>query len=322
MTSRTLSQLAPLQPQAVDTLRTAILGGRRHHAYVLVGQNMDIAAELAQAVAQALVCQAPQDGSACGECAGCRKLAGDNHPDVLRILPNEKGNIIVQDIRDCAARLALRATESATKVVIMLEADRMLPPAQNALLKTLEEPPGPTCFLLTTSRYRSLLPTVRSRSQRVRLTPPSRQGAQAALREAGIDEQLAPVLSALVGADAERAQAMVDAGAADILADLRASLEGNTATLLHVAADIGSDAARTQLALTLLEVELRDRLALHHGASVPHLASAPQQCTPAALARAVDRLIHLREMAPHHLNRVLSLEGLLMELTEQDRAGD
>jgi DNA polymerase-3 subunit delta' len=264
---------------------------------------------LALSVAQALVCKTRDDTSrgegGCGTCASCRKLEGGNHPDVIQIEANEKGNIVIGDIREATNRLALRAVESSTKIVLMFEADRMLPPAQNALLKTLEEPPGPSCFLLTTTRYRTLLPTVRSRAQRVALVPPSRSLAQSRLQEAGVPAEVAGTLAAVVGGDTAAAHALVEAGAAEVLDGLRElTHQPSDARILSLAADWSSEAERSNMALALFEVELRDRLLLHQ----------QQRAVDARghdLAAAADRLRHARLMEPHHLNRTLMFESLL-----------
>src|SRR5688572_19934401 len=109
-----------------------------HHAYIIVGGTPSPRRALAFATAQALVCTSPVDGSGCGQCAGCRKLAGGNHPDVVHVTPNDNGVILIDTVREAAGRLALKATESRVKLIIVEHADRMNPQAQNAFLKTLE----------------------------------------------------------------------------------------------------------------------------------------------------------------------------------------
>lgn len=132
----------------------------------------------AVALAQLLNCLAPRTGQAppdsCGECAACRRIARRVHADVLIIEPGDTGSIKVVQVRDGIDRSAYRPFEGRRRVVIVDDADAVLPEAQNALLKTLEEPPSASTFILVTSRPDMLLPTVRSRCQRMafgRLSP-------------------------------------------------------------------------------------------------------------------------------------------------------
>ncbi len=90
------------------------------------------------------------------------------HADVLVVEPGDTGAIKVEQVRDAIDRTAYRPFEGRRRVVIIDEADALAVAAQNALLKTLEEPPPASVFVLVTSRPDVLLPTVRSRCQRLR----------------------------------------------------------------------------------------------------------------------------------------------------------
>jgi len=121
----------------------------------------------AVAVAQALNCV--HGGlDACGECAPCRKIVRGVHPDVLIVEPGDSGTIKIEQVREIVDRANYRPFEGRRRVVILDEADALVPAAQNALLKTLEEPPSTSVFILSTSRPDMLLPTVRSRCIRLR----------------------------------------------------------------------------------------------------------------------------------------------------------
>jgi DNA polymerase-3 subunit delta' len=130
----------------------------------------------AVALAQALNCERPErwgdEGlTACGTCSSCRRIGRGVHADVLRVEPGETGAIKVDQVRDAIERSAYRPFEGQRRVVIVDGADALLPEAQNALLKTLEEPPPASVFVLVTPRPDVLLPTVRSRCQRLRFGP-------------------------------------------------------------------------------------------------------------------------------------------------------
>jgi DNA polymerase-3 subunit delta' len=125
----------------------------------------------AVALAQLVNCAEPRTGEApdaCGECPSCKRIARGVHADVLVIEPGDTGSIKVEQVRDAIERAGYRPFEGRRRVVIVDDAHEVLPEAQNALLKTLEEPPPASMFVLVTSRPDVLLPTVRSRCQRLR----------------------------------------------------------------------------------------------------------------------------------------------------------
>jgi len=313
-----LSQLREEQPFAVTTLTQAIEGERRHHAYLFAGPLEASANNLVMAMAGSLLCTDRRGSDACGTCAGCRKLAGKNHPDLVHLQPDEKGNLSIDTIRQLANRLSLRATEADTKIAIIEHADAMKPPAQNALLKTLEEPPGPTCFLLTTTRIRTLLPTIRSRCQTVRLAPKKRAGAWRVLAEAGIDPEIAQRLAALVGPDVDRAQELVDKGAGEIIAALSGilTLDVPIPTIMNAAADLGGDKERADLAFALLEVDIRDRLARAHGAlGASYSEQAGTDLPVSHLCNGAAQLQTIRRYQAVNLNRTMALETVLLAVT-------
>ncbi len=108
------------------------------------------------------------DDGACGACAVCRRIARGAHPDVMTIEPGETGSIKIEQVRDAIERAVYRPFEGRRRVTIIEQADALVPQAQNALLKTLEEPLPASVFVLVTSRPDTLLPTVRSRCAHLR----------------------------------------------------------------------------------------------------------------------------------------------------------
>ena len=127
----------------------------------------------AVALAETLNCLEPvttpsMPRDACGKCTSCRRIVRGVHPDVPIVEPGELGSIKIEQIRDVVDRAGYRPFEGRRRVVIVDDAEAMMDAAQNALLKTLEEPPQSSVFVLVSAMPDSLLPTVLSRCQRLR----------------------------------------------------------------------------------------------------------------------------------------------------------
>jgi DNA polymerase-3 subunit delta' len=187
-------------------------------------------------LAQFFNCLSPSVGDpesapdACGHCTVCRRIARGVHADVLIIEPGDTGSIKVDQVRGAIERSAYRPFEGRRRVVIADEADAMEAPAQNALLKTLEEPPAASTFVLVTARPDLLLPTVRSRCQRVRFAPLGPADiAQVLIRDHGFAEKDAHAAAAL--ADGSLARALE--GDTDVYAEAREAAVSMLGTVAH-----------------------------------------------------------------------------------------
>jgi DNA polymerase-3 subunit delta' len=161
----------------VRILARAVARGSMPPSLVFAGPEGVGKMRTAIAVAQALNCLQPMrdapglETDACGVCGACRRIARGIHSDVLTIRPVETGNIGVDQIREAIDRSAYRPFEGRRRVVIVEQADALMPTAQNAFLKTLEEPPAASVFVLVTAAPDALLPTVQSRCPRLRFGP-------------------------------------------------------------------------------------------------------------------------------------------------------
>jgi len=130
----------------------------------------------AVALGQAINCLQPRasakfERDACGECASCRRIARGVHPDVIIVEPDDMGVIKIEALRDVIQQSQYRPFEGRRRVVIIDEADAATNQAQSALLKTLEEPPSASIFILVSSMPDALLATVLSRCPRLRFGP-------------------------------------------------------------------------------------------------------------------------------------------------------
>ena len=202
----------------------------------------------ALALASAINCQQPAvDGDACGSCSSCKRIARAQHPDIVSLSPNEKGTITVEMARDVIGQASYRPFEARRRVVIVDEADSLQPAAQNALLKTLEEPPPSSMFVLVSARPDSLLETVRSRCPRVRFGRLGPSDLAAVLvRHCGVKAAEAAGLAAMGDGSVARALAQ----------DTGALVEARTAALalLQGLAARPPVSARLRLAQQLAEV--------------------------------------------------------------------
>jgi DNA polymerase III subunit delta' len=156
------------------------------------------------------------ENDACGACASYTRIARGVHADVLVVEPGDTGAIRIEQIRDVVDRAGYRPFEGRRRVVAIDAADALGLPAQDAILKTLEEPPPASVFVLITDRPDVLLPTVRSRCQRLRFGPLSPSEVAAVLiREAGMSPAEAHAAAAASGGSIGRAIAGAEEGAMD-----------------------------------------------------------------------------------------------------------
>lgn len=144
-------------------LQAAIENNSLPHAMVFSGPSGIGKMKLAQATAQALVCEEPMNAKACGYCGACIRVE-KNQSESVRQVSAQGLQIKIDQVREILDFLSL-ASDSRKRVIIIDQANQLNPQASNALLKTLEEPPQDVYFILTTTDVRLLMPTIRSRSQ-------------------------------------------------------------------------------------------------------------------------------------------------------------
>ncbi|MGA7123381.1 MAG: DNA polymerase III subunit delta' [Polyangiaceae bacterium] len=219
------------QPTAVQTLRRALGSGRLHHAYLFDGPDGVGKERTAFGLAQALVCERRAVGSAdaCGACSACSRSVprpGETrpvHPDVVVIERGlyepaaigrrspESQEISIDQVRTLVlARASFPPYEGHAKVFIVRRADELSIAAANALLKTLEEPGARTCFVLLCSSADALLPTIRSRTQRVRFGVLPDEVVAELLGERGVERERAQAIACIAGGTMASAVALAD----------------------------------------------------------------------------------------------------------------
>ncbi len=274
--------------------------GRLPHALLFAGPRDAGKLDAARALAATLCCAEPAEpGDACGRCTPCHKIAEGIHPDVLHLAPQGAGNVIaISEMRDLAGRLGFTPHEGKARVVILEHADRLTTEAANAFLKTLEEPPARTHFVLLTSAPERLPSTIHSRCQTVLFA--AVRGAADAGGEA-MDKRRARVRRLAAAARGESVMAAVQA-----------------------ASELAGDKEEIAPTLDLLGLWYRDAAALaagappsllmHAEADVPELASEAQGSSPGALARRAGAVLETQKALLGYANAQLALERLLIAL--------
>jgi DNA polymerase-3 subunit delta' len=197
--------------QAVETLSFAVACNRIRHSYLIGGPESVGKKALALAFARALCCQTPgEQGAPCLECRSCRKIARNVHPDVQvfgidsQISSSTKSagkntTVSIETIRSLSSASVLRPVESPWRVLILDDAELMQEVAQEALLKTLEEPPAFAVLMLLTSDTTLLQPTVRSRCQEIELSLLPRAVIEQGLIDRGADSAKATSIAGAAG---------------------------------------------------------------------------------------------------------------------------
>jgi DNA polymerase-3 subunit delta' len=295
-------------------LRQAWSHERLAHALLFSGPAGIGKRGVAMAFAAWVQCEESAADNACGVCVSCRQVGAGTHPDVKLVEADAgKKEIGVDKAREVKRFTQLAPAMGRVKVAILDDAHRLSVAAQNGLLKTLEDPPGRSILILVSNSPDSLLPTVRSRCQRVRFQPLSHGDVAAVLMEGhGLDPAEAARLSAVCEGSPRRAldlQASVDADGS-LLDAIHRAQGAPYADLASLVERFGEPEAEVAARLEVLLAEIRD-------------AAASLVASGAAPSTAVRRLLAQGDMVRQaaetlrrtNPNRQLLLESLLLRLT-------
>ncbi len=314
-------------------LRSAIVQDRVAHAYLFHGDDRIGKRLLALRLAQALLCEtlpADQEPDACGACRACRQVEARTHPDFMVIEPDrEQANpqIKIELIRDIEHQMIYRPLIGDRKICLIDDADRMTIGAANALLKTLEEPPDHSLFILVSSRPYAMPATIRSRCQALRLTAPAQTQVEAAVI---LKRELPPAdahfLAVLSDGQLGRAlecnleQARNSQKEFSIIFSAKGLQSFST---ILATAETLAKADRALEAFDWLLRWLRDVLLLAVGAGSDHVLNLDQRTDMQALAEGLDidelldlisDLEKLERQANRNLNHQMALETILLRV--------
>lgn len=195
------------QKKAIESIKKAIEDNQIAHAYLFEGAEGLGKKAIALNLATALVCSG--NDKPCGKCNSCLKASTGNHPEIKVI--EEEGTIKVDEIRQLIKDIQLKPYEGIRKVYIICDADKINIQGQNALLKTLEEPPHYATIILLATRSSRLLPTIVSRCQTIKLSPLSLDEVKTYLvNNKDINNERAQMLAAFSGGIVGRAEKLLD----------------------------------------------------------------------------------------------------------------
>lgn len=313
------------QDRVVDALQRSVGTQRVAHAYLFDGPAGCGRRATALALIGRLFCGSPADGDACGTCPSCRKLAAGNHPDLhlLEPLP-DKRDISIDQVRELQQVLSLRPFEASRKACLIDPAERMTVGAANALLKTLEEPPGHAVLILVSSQSDLLLATVRSRCQQLRFSPLDEGTLALLLERRGMTPGQAAELAPRAQGSLERALELDGEEDSrqrlELLKVLAATDQSRIATIFDTAEELAGSRDETVALLDLQISLLRDMVLLRTAGSSDilnrqlhgELTVEAARFAPTRLMELLELTLEVRRAVQGNVNAKLALERLLL----------
>ena len=299
-----------------------ILGsGRVAHAYLFSGPP-GVGKELvAFNFIKAVFCQS---GSACGKCPACRKLESGNHPDLHRVEPD--GQFIkIDQIRALQKELGYRPYEAPRKACIIDAAERFNPSSGNALLKTLEEPPGKAIIVLLTSAPESVLPTIRSRCQQLVFSGVPENEIAALLLSRGVAGETARISASLADGSVGKALALCNEGSSQDRVEIITRACGlslqDMASLFAFGELFDKDREKALYSLDLLLGFWRDLLHIRSGFIDPvnrdmcETLMREAGCrSGASIMEGIETILRTRQAIQRNANVRLAMDVLSMKL--------
>ena len=319
---------APWLAPAKAQLRGARQAGRLPHGILLHGLPGVGQSALALWTAQLALCE-DLAHAPCGTCGGCQLFLAGNHPDLHLIELEEDASLIkVDQIRELSGKLAMRSYRGHAKVGVIDPAELMNISSNNALLKTLEEPPEDTLLLLATSRTERLAPTVMSRCQKIRIVTPDGTTALRWLSSVDRRTNWSPLLSLAAGAPL-RALELAASGTAELAGEMAAALRsGSPGSLDPLALADAWSKDRPAERLAWLEHLVEDWIRRGTLSDVVNnnrdngLPSPPPRLNMRAAFGLLDRVREARALLEGPANTLLLFEDLMVGFAEAFAGGN
>jgi DNA polymerase-3 subunit delta' len=309
------------QPFATGILQSALSIGRTASAYLFYGPPGCGKKTAARALAQALLCSAsPKQG--CGACSACQRVMRDSHPD-CRILGPAGNTFKVDQARELVRESHLRPFEGSERIYIIDRAETFNMESANTLLKTLEEPPQGTTFVLVTTQPARLLPTIHSRCQSVRFQPlPDEALTQLLCAAHACEAPAAREAGRLAGGDLKLAGRLLSPEGKDLMAlaesFLQAAVSDSRVQRMAWAHAASQDKEDLKLVLDLCGVLLRELWVDHRKLDkglrwLPKLPEHGKALHPDKARALLAGLAEARECLRANVNPALALEVLFIE---------
>ena len=324
----------------VSHLQNALRTGGVSHAYILNGAKGSGRHMIARSFSAALLCENPrQEGDRiepCGECLSCIQVEAGSNPDLITLEREKENSIGVGDIRKMRADVRVKPYSAAHKIYIIPDAEKMTPAAQNALLKTLEEPPAYAVLLLLADGTSAFLPTIMSRCVTLPLRPVAEKAVEDCLMERfGAKEDRARLCARFSGGSIGRAALLLEN-------ENFAALREKTILLLHKiektdAAELASFAKEaaseneTQDLIDLILTWNRDLLVCKSTHStenliftdeVQYIIEAAQNTSWQGLQAAAEAVFRARRRLSSNVNAELTMQMMLLEIRTAYKSKD
>jgi DNA polymerase-3 subunit delta' len=296
------------------------------HAYLFAGIEGCGKKKTALAFIQAVFCGKDE---ACGVCPSCRKLAHGQHPD-LHLLEPDGAFIKIDQVRELQKELSYRPFEAPKKACIIDGAEKLNQSSGNALLKTLEEPPGDALMILITPERSAVLQTILSRCQTLQFQPLSAELIEGRLLRDQFSGEAARVAATLSGGSLKRGMEIAADGVLDgrgaFLERVIALNLRNVNALFTAAEEFAADKEGLPGFLELMLSFLRDVLiyrstpgALANADLEQLIAREAERCSEARLMELIEQLVTMRRMLARNVNARLALEVFFMRFANRGR---
>jgi DNA polymerase-3 subunit delta' len=309
--------------KSIALLKRTLAAGRIAGSYLFEGKEGCGKRMAAHAFIEAVFCNSTEG---CGNCPSCRKMANMQHPD-LHLVEPDGAFIKIDQIRELQRELSLRPYEAPKKACIIDKADRLNPAAGNALLKTLEEPPGNALMILITANPDGVLPTILSRCQRLRFPALCEETIETILLGRGMAQDVAKIAATLADGSVKKA---LELGEEAILSERNDFLEKvgsltltEIAPLFSLAEELSGDKENLLDLLSLLTAFYRDVLLLQSNAEgivnrdlLLLLERESTRFTANVIMNRLDHVNEARRAIMGNVNARLALETMFMRLAE------
>ncbi len=311
--------------QQKNILLRAIKSQRVAHAYLFEGPDGIGKRLMALAFASFLLCE---NGTSCGKCSACLKVDHSNHPDI-HFLNAEGSALKIEQVRLLQQQLSLRPLEGNYKICLIDGAEHFTRGAANALLKTLEEPQPGTVIILLTNHPEKLLPTIRSRCQKLPFAPlPKQQMATILAQKLDLNDTEATVLAALSEGSFKKAlgpnRELFLEKRCKLIQSLSALSSGSTIPIFSFAETLEAEKESLPDILDIFQAFYRDLLLLKHSQPEEKLVNLDlldilhredRSTTTASVLLKLNALESVRFHLQRNVNCRLALEVMLMRIT-------